>query len=86
MLPLGHREAIFSRVDQCLHRLFVLVTAMIWDALWFQTTLRVCVKENRSDFEERRNKFSHHGALAVKLCPKSLEGIFILADIQVLAD
>lgn len=53
--------------------------------LGFQTLLRVHLKENRHDFEERRNKFSHKGALAVKLCPKSLEGNFVRADIQILA-
>lgn len=79
MLPLGHREAIFSYVDQCLHRSVLLVTGITWDALWFQTLLRV--KESRHDFEERRNKFSHNGALAAKLCPRILEGIFVLADI-----
>lgn len=78
MLPLGHRETIFSHVDQCLHRNFVLVTTITWGALWFQTLLRVHVKENRHDFQERRNKFSHDGALAVKPCPESLEGIFVL--------
>lgn len=56
----------------------MLVTAITWDALWFQTLLRVHVKENRHDFEERRNKFSHDGALAVKWGLESLEGIFVL--------
>lgn len=78
MLPLGDREAIFFHVGQCLHRNFVLVTTITWDALWFQTLLRVHVKENRHDFEERRNKFSHDGALAVKGGLESLEGIFVL--------
>lgn len=51
----------------------MLVTAIIWDAFWFQTLLRAHVKENKHDFEERRNSFSRNGALAVKL-PKELGG------------
>lgn len=62
----------------------MLLTTIIWDAFWFQTVLRIYMKENRHDFEEKRNKFPHNGALAMKLCPKSLEGTFGLADIQIL--
>lgn len=50
---------------------------------WSQTLVGVHVKENRHNFEERRNKCSHNGALALKLCLKSLERIFVLADTQI---
>lgn len=82
-VPLGHREAIFSHVDQSAQERCVTDNHNMGYIMVSDSCQSTC--EGKQDFEERRNDVIHNCALAVKLCLKNLEGIFVLADIQVLA-